>query len=205
MPVDFAACDLERRPFSSEGLCIRALDLDADIPLMHRWFAMDYASFWGMQHKAQREVHAVYAALVNSGHAMAYTGVWHGQPAFLLECYDPAHDPLGRHYPVRPGDVGMHFFVGPPTVPSRGFTRSVFRALMRFIFERLGARRVVVEPDARNDKVHVLNREMGFAYAGQVQLAEKLAALAFCTRESFYQTQASRIQADQTHREEIAE
>jgi RimJ/RimL family protein N-acetyltransferase len=200
MPVDFAACDLERRHFSSEGLRIRALDLDADIPLMHRWFAMDYASFWGMQHKAEHEVREVYAALVNSGHAMAYTGVWHGQPAFLLECYDPAHDLLGRHYPVRPGDVGMHFFVGPPTVPSRGFTRSVFRALMRFNFERLDARRVVVEPDARNDKVHVLNREMGFAYAGQVQLAEKLAALAFCTRESFYQ-----IQRDQPQREEIAE
>ena len=185
MPVDFAACDLERRPFESEGLRIRALDLDADVPLMQRWFTMDYASFWGMQHKTEHEVRATYAALVRSGHAMAYAGLARGQAAFLLECYDPAHDELGRHYPVRPGDVGMHFFVGPPAVPMRGFTRRVFRTLMRFIFERLDARRVVVEPDARNDKVHVLNREMGFAYAGQVRLTEKLAALAFCTRESF--------------------
>jgi len=199
MPVDFTACDLERRPFESEGLRIRPLDLDADIPSMHRWFAMDYASFWGMQHKAEHEVREVYAALVHSGHAMAYTGLWRGQPAFLLECYDPVHDELGRHYPVRGGDVGMHFFVGPPTAPARGFTRSVFRALMRFIFERLDARRVVVEPDARNDKVHVLNREMGFAYAGQVQLAAKLAALAFCTRESFYQTQLGPVNATGGH------
>jgi len=189
MPVDCAACDLERRPFESEGLRIRALDLEADIALMHRWFALDYASFWGMQHKTEREVRAVYDTLVHSGHAMAYTGLWHGQAAFLLECYDPAHDELGQHYPVRRGDVGMHFFVGPPAVPVRGFTRRVFRALMRFIFERLDARRVVVEPDARNDKVHVLNREMGFAYAGPVRLTEKLAALAFCTRERFVLSQ----------------
>jgi RimJ/RimL family protein N-acetyltransferase len=189
MPVDFAACDLVRRPFESEGLQIRALDLDADIPLMKRWFAMDYASFWGMQHKTEREVRDVYAALVHSGHAMAYTGLVREQAAFLVECYDPAHDELGRHYPVRAGDVGMHFFVGPPTALMRGFTRSVFRALMRFIFDRLDARRVVVEPDARNDKVHVLNREMGFAYQGHVRLTEKLAALAFCTRESFVLSQ----------------
>jgi RimJ/RimL family protein N-acetyltransferase len=83
----------------------------------------------------------------------------------------------------------MHFFVGPPAVPVRGFTRAVFRTLMRFIFERLEARRVVVEPDARNDKVHVLNREMGFVYEGYVRLPEKLAALAFCTRESFVLSQ----------------
>jgi len=189
MPVDLAACELVRRPFESEGLRLRALDLDADTPAMQRWFAMDYARFWGMQHMSVQQVRDAYAALVSGGHAMAFTGLTHGQPAFVVECYDPAHHELGRHYRVREGDVGMHFLVGPPAAPERGFTRRVFRVLMRFIFERLHARRVVVEPDARNDKVHVLNREMGFAYQGYVRLPEKLAALAFCTRESFVLSQ----------------
>ena len=193
MPVDFAACDLVREPFESEGMRIRALDLDADIPVMHRWFTLDYARFWNMQGQTEREVHAVYAALLRSGHAMAYTGLVHGQAAFLVECYDPAHDELGRHYAVRPGDVGMHFFVGPSPVPVSGFTRRVFRTLMRFMFERLDARRIVVEPDARNHKVHVLNRAMGFVDQGEVRLTEKIAALAFCTRESFYQTQSEEL------------
>jgi hypothetical protein len=188
MPVDFA-----RRPYESEGLCLREIDLDADVPHLHRWFGMEYAGFWGMQHKTEREVRDTYATLVRSGHAMAYTGLWHDEPAFLVECYDPAHDPLGQHYSVMPGDVGMHFFVGPPRMPQRGHTRRVFRVLMRFIFERLHARRVVVEPDVRNDKVHVLNREMGFAYRGTVQLPEKLAALAFCTREDFFLSQREEL------------
>jgi len=183
MPLDF---DRAEAPFTHAGrIRIRRLDLGADIAVMHCWFSMDYAGFWGLQGKTEAQVRAIYEALVASGHAMAYVGVLDGEPAFLFECYDPAHDELGRHYPVRGGDVGMHFFVGPPRVPVHGFTRLVFRSLMRFIFERLGAQRVVVEPDARNDKVHVLNRDMGFVYAGEVQLTHKLAALAFCPRENF--------------------
>lgn len=192
MPVDFNAAGLEASPFVREGLRIRPLDLDTDIPLMHRWFTQDRALFWGMGDLSEPEAKAVYAALIDSGHAMPYMGLHGDRPAFVLECYDPARDELGRHYPVREGDVGMHFFIGPPDSPAiaeKGFTRRVFRSLMVFIFERLEARRVVVEPDVRNDKVHVLNREMGFVYQGYVHLEKKVAALAFCTRERFEQSQ----------------
>jgi hypothetical protein len=188
MPIDFIG-GLDRCPFTHDGFGLRLLDLDSDIPVLHRWFAPDAARFWGLQHKTEGEVRQVYAELLDGGHAMAYTGLSHGQPAFLVECYDPAYDALGRHYRVRPGDIGMHFFVGPAVTPVRGFTRGVFRTLMRFIFERLHARRVVVEPDVRNDKVHVLNREMGFTYHGCVRLPGKLAALGFCTRERFVLSQ----------------
>lgn len=200
MPIDFRA-GLDRQPFVHEDFGLRPLELDADIAVLQRWFALDYARFWNMQDKIVAEVRAVYAKLIGSGHAMAYAGLQRGQLAFLVECYDPAHDELGRHYRVEPGDVGMHFFVGPTSAPQRGYTRAVFRTLMRFIFERLEARRVVVEPDVRNDKVHVLNRAMGFAYHGTVRLPEKLAALAFCPRESFVLSQ----QPQRAQREEFAE
>lgn len=185
MRIDFDHA-LAPGPFvGRQGLALRRLDLAADIPVMHRWFRMDYASFWGMQGHAEAAVLAHYAELLASGHSMAYTGLQAGEPAFLVECYDPRHDELGRHYEVREGDVGMHFFVGPPRLPRSGFTREVFRTLMRFIFDRLHARRVVVEPDARNHKVHALNRDMGFVEQGHVRLTRKLATLAFCTREQF--------------------
>lgn len=191
MPLDFNS-SLTQRPFVQQGLHIRPLDLSADISVMHRWFTQERARFWGMQHLAESEVKESYAGLINGGHAMPYMGLRGDKPAFLLECYDPAHDELGQHYTVRTGDMGMHFFVGPPddvSAVQSGFTRRVFRVLMAFIFERLQARRVVVEPDARNDKVHVLNREMGFNYQGYVRLEKKLAALAFCTRENFVLSQ----------------
>jgi RimJ/RimL family protein N-acetyltransferase len=189
MPFDADALDLTGRPYVREGLRLRPLEPAADIAVMHRWLTAERAKFWGMQHRTEAEIRAYYAALQDSGHGLAFAGDFRGAPAFLVECYDPRHDELGRHYPVRRGDVGMHFFVGPPTVPLPGFSRRVFRTLMTFVFERLQARRVVVEPDVRNARVHVLNREMGFVYQRYVQLPHKTAALAFCTRERFVLSQ----------------
>ena len=62
------------------------------------------------------------------------------------------------------------------------------------ILERLfadpGVERIVVEPDARNTKIHVLNARLGFLPAGEVALPGKRALLSFCTREAFHAARA---------------
>jgi RimJ/RimL family protein N-acetyltransferase len=65
----------------------------------------------------------------------------------------------------------------------------VFAFVMRFMFDRLDAARIVVEPDANNAKIHALNLAMGFTYAGQARFRDKTASLAFCTRTQFEQVQ----------------
>lgn len=167
------------------GFAFRPLDIALDMPLLHRWFIDDRATFWNMQDKSVAEVSAFYQARVDSGHARAHIGLENDVPAFLIECYDPAHDEVGEHYDVLRGDMGMHLFVAPASTPRHGYTRHVFTALMTFIFETLDARRVVVEPDTRNTRIHALNRAMGFVYANEVSFREKTASLAFCTRENF--------------------
>ena len=61
---------------------------------------------------------------------------------------------------------------------------------METVLDRLFAKdkveRVVVEPDARNHKIHVLNARLGFQPAGEVTLPDKQALLSFCTREAFH-------------------
>ena len=167
---------------SDDAIRIRPLIVAHDVALLHRWFRLPYAAFWGMQDQSEHETRAYYEQLLRSGHATACMGLIDGGRAFLVECYDPAHDPLAAHYAVRPGDLGMHFFVGPADAPVRGYTRRVFRSIMKFMFERLGAQRIVVEPDVRNHKVHALNRAMGFVHDKDIQLPTKRAGLAFCTR-----------------------
>jgi len=166
-------------------MAIRPLLLDDDIGILHRWFTMDYARFWNMQDYTLEETHRFYADMLDAGHGGAYMGLFDGVPAFLIECYDPAQEPVGTHFAVRDSDIGMHFFVGPPAAPVRHFTRDVLRHVMAHTFYTLGAQRVVVEPDARNDKVHALNRAVGFVYARQITLPRKTAWLAFCTRPDF--------------------
>ncbi|CAB3791863.1 hypothetical protein LMG28614_03389 [Paraburkholderia ultramafica] len=171
-----------------DGFHIRPLDVARDARTLHRWFIEERAAFWNMQDKSVDEVAAFYQAIEDSGHARAWIGSQHGASAFLFESYDPAHDEAGEHYPVRPGDLGMHLFVGPAAKHVAGHTRRVFQALMTFLFEQLDAERIVVEPDARNTRIHALNRSMGFVYLKNVAFREKTASLAFCTRADFYAT-----------------
>ncbi|MCY1244959.1 hypothetical protein D9M72_580610 [compost metagenome] len=49
----------------------------------------------------------------------------------------------------------------------------------------------MVEPDARNLKIHVLNARLGFQPAGEIALPDKQALLSFCTREAFHSARAA--------------
>ena len=83
------------------------------------------------------------------------------------------------------GDLGMHVLVAPPETPRPGFTRPVFRTVMALCFQDDSVRRVVVEPDVRNDRIARLNAAAGFVVARHIMLPTKTAALSFCTREAF--------------------
>lgn len=179
---------LAAMPKPRHGFALRPLDPAADAALLHAWFTEPRARFWGMQDKSRAEIAGFYEALAAGGRAAAYLGLAaDGTPAFLIECYDPAHDEIGEHYAVQPGDMGMHVFVAPARRRIHGHTRHVFAALLHFMFDDLGAHRVVVEPDRDNAPIHVLNRAMGFVYTGQhAAFRHKTAALAFCTPAAFH-------------------
>lgn len=166
-------------------LALRPLCVPDDIPRIYDWVIRDYAHYWNMQQKTYEEVEAFYVGLTQSGHARAYMGLHEGVPAFLVEVYDPAHDQVGEHYEVKSGDRGMHVLVGPAERPLSGFTLAVMRTIMMFLFRDPGTSRVVVEPDIRNEKIHVLNRLVGFTYDRPVTFREKTAHLAFCTRDQY--------------------
>lgn len=167
---------------------IRLLDVEKDIETIHAWFLMEYAAFWNMQSASLEETRQIYSDIQSGNHMEVYLGFYKNRPAFLMECYRPELDELSEHYSVKAGDIGMHFMVGPVETPVRGFTRDVLRHIMAFLFFQKNARRVVVEPDVRNDKVHKLNAFVGFHYEGTIQLEKKKASLAFCSKENFINT-----------------
>jgi len=63
-----------------------------------------------------------------------------------MEVYAPELDEISQLYQVQPGDVGMHFFVGPATKPIPNFTLSVIKTIMAYLFYEKKAKRIVVEP-----------------------------------------------------------
>lgn len=156
-----------------------------DAKLLHSWVTQPYATYWLMSEMNQNEVRDFYQDLDNDPNKQAYMGLHNGNPSFLIEVYDPNHDQVGKQYQPQLGDIGMHVLVAPAERPISGFTNAVFNSVMEFLFSRDNVERVVVEPDHRNSKIHALNKRYGFQHVREIQLGEKTAYLAFCTRAQF--------------------
>ncbi|MFE0037808.1 GNAT family N-acetyltransferase [Streptomyces sp. NPDC059015] len=157
----------------------------SDAELLHRWVTHPKAAFWMMQDAKLEDVEREYMRIAAHEHHDAFMGLHDGEPAFLMERYDPRHVELVGLYEPEPGDVGMHFLVAPTDTPVHGFTRAVITAVMRELFADPSTRRVVVEPDVGNTAVHALNEAVGFVPEREIQKPEKAALLSFCTRERF--------------------
>ncbi|WP_152360967.1 GNAT family N-acetyltransferase [Microlunatus speluncae] len=161
-----------------------------DAPLVRRWLTGPRAAFWRMGHLEVDQVRDYLAGIVADPDQAAWLGSVDGGPAFLAETYDPARVLLAGRYSALPGDLGMHVLIAPPDGPSsHGFTGAVFAAVMRWCFDRLGAERVVVEPDVANTKIIAMNARAGFRVLDELELPEgdgtKQAALSACTRADF--------------------
>ena len=174
----------------------RPVDPGADAPVHHSWVSQEYARFWGMVSATEQDVVEEYTRIADSAHHQAFLGLDDGVPAFLMERYRPESSPLADVYEVQSGDVGMHLLVSPPSGgPQPGFTTAVMQSVMAELFDDPATRRIVVEPDARNHKIHVLNQKVGFRPQRVVTLPavdpaedHKEALLSFCTREDFLAT-----------------
>lgn len=171
---------------------LRCLDPEADAPLLHSWVTQPYATFWGLLSSTVEDVVEEYSKIQSSGHHHALLGLDGGVPAFLMEEYRPESSPLAAVYAVQPGDIGMHLLVAPPLgEPQPGYTTAAMEAVLERLFQKPGVERVVVEPDARNTKIHTLNERLGFEPAGVVELPDKQALLSFCTQDSFHAARAA--------------
>lgn len=170
-------------------LSLRLVDPVSDAALLQQWFSSERARFWSMPDYSLEGVRTFYEEMQRSVHSRAFLGCADDTPSFLTECYNPIESEIADRYPMAPGDLGMHLFVAPPVVPVPQFTRRLFRFVMMFMFSRLKAQRIVVEPDVNNNKIHVLNRAMGFRHVCHARLSEKTARIAVCTLADFKASQ----------------
>ncbi|UKJ64808.1 GNAT family N-acetyltransferase [Cellulosimicrobium cellulans] len=165
------------------------VDPARDAALVQGWLAHPRSAFWQLGHLDVDGVRAYLAEVTADPYQDAWLGRVDGEPAFLVETYDPARVTLAGVPAavalLEPGDVGMHLLVAPPAGPARsGFTSAVMGAVVRFCLDPAGrgARRVVVEPDVRNAAISVKNAAAGFRVLRELELPGKTAHLAVATR-----------------------
>ncbi|MFH0521742.1 GNAT family N-acetyltransferase [Streptomyces sp. M41] len=176
---------------------VRVLPLDprADAEVVHGWVSAQRASFWGMNGLTRDQVTEIYAHMDTLDTHHAFLVVRDAEPVALLQTYEPWADRVGECYDVLPGDIGVHLLLAPagPGGGRPGWTSALLSVAAAYVFGTLGRRRVVVDPDVRNDKAIARFVKQGFT-AGpvvvlpevdlpEVYLPKKEAQLAFLTRE----------------------
>ncbi|MHC3471156.1 GNAT family N-acetyltransferase [Streptomyces sp. 7R007] len=174
---------------------IRPLDPHGDAEVVHRWTAGPRAAFWGMNGLTRDQVAEIYAHMDTLDTHHAFLIVKDGEPVGLLQTYEPAADRVSECYEVADGDIGIHLLLAPagPDGARPGWSAAVFAAVTAYVLKGLDRRRVVVDPDVRNDRAIARFLRQGFE-AGpvvvlpevdlpDVHLPEKNAQLAFLRRE----------------------
>ena len=161
----------------------RPLQLETDAIIIHDWVNREYAQFWGLMGKNLEEVTEEYKQIIQ--HSDVFIGLVNGIISFMLERYNPKNDPIGQYYPVKEYDCGIHVIVAPAEKPTRRFTWHIFSSIMKFIFNDLSVKRILVEPDIRNQKMFDICHKVGFVDDKVITLPHKTAKLSFCTREQF--------------------
>lgn len=175
------------------SITLEPLDVERDLDLLHAWVTHPRSVYWMMQDATRDDVRNEYDGIVADPHHDAWLGRVDGRPAFLAETYDPAHSPLADLPELRHGDLGMHVLVAPPAGPAvPGLTTAVFDAVMAHCFADPAVRRVVVEPDARNDRIRAKNLAAGFVEIREIPLPGKTAMLSVCTRDSWSSSSSRR-------------
>ncbi|WOI59961.1 GNAT family N-acetyltransferase [Streptomyces fradiae] len=148
------------------------LDPDRDAPLVHSWVSEERARFWGMRDASVEDVRDVYAHLDTLTTHHAFLVLRDGVPVALFQTYDPEADRVSECYEVRPGDIGVHLLLAPAAAPEPGFTGHVLGVLTAYCLST--HERIVVEPDAANEKAVALMARSGFEVGPEVVLPEVL-------------------------------
>lgn len=173
---------------TTETVQVRALDPQADAPLVHAWVDDPRARFWGMVGHTVAQVAEIYAYVDSLPHHHAHLVSYGDRPVALLQTYRPEHDPVGECYQVEPGDFGLHLLVAPTDRAVEGFRGRLLHDLGTWAFADPTVQRLVVEPDLRNDKAIRRIERTGFTLGPEIVLPEKRARLAFLQRAVFEQS-----------------
>jgi hypothetical protein len=173
----------------------RTLDAKADAEVLHGWVSEERAAFWGMNGLTRDQVAEIYAHMDTLDTHHAYLLEKDGEPVGLLQTYEPEADRVSECYTVEPGDIGIHLLLAPAGAGGTraGWSSALLGAVASYVLIGLDRRRVVVDPDVRNEKAVARFLRQGFV-AGEkvvlpeidipdVYLPEKHAQLAFLKRE----------------------
>ncbi|WP_329044392.1 GNAT family N-acetyltransferase [Streptomyces sp. NBC_01422] len=150
-----------------------------DLAVISRWMNDPaVAAFWELAGPEQVTAEHLGRQLAGDGRSVPCLGLLGGKPMSYWELYRADLDPLARHYPARPHDMGLHLLIGGVGNRGRGIGTVLLRAVSDLVLDnRPLCGRVVAEPDLRNTPSVSAFLSAGFRFCAEVDLPDKQAAL----------------------------
>ena len=174
----------EREPGLDRRLWARPVLPEHDTDLVRAWHHKPHViEFWAMAWPRDW-IHDYLVRQVEDPARSPYLGFVDDVPVGYIEVYDPARDVLGGYAPILPGDLGAHVLIGEEEHLGR-YSVALGRAVVRFLFRRPDVRRIVGEPDVRNQNFLSLLAFLGFRKHSEIDLPDKRAAFMVCERADF--------------------
>ncbi|MFE9727607.1 GNAT family N-acetyltransferase [Streptomyces sp. NPDC005794] len=156
-----------------------AVEPGRDLTVISRWMNDPaVAAFWELAGPEAVTAAHLRQQLAGDGRSVPCLGVLGGTPMSYWEIYRADLDPLARHYPARPHDMGIHLLIGGVGNRGRGVGTVLLRAVADLVLDhRPLCGRVVAEPDLRNTPSVSAFLRAGFRFCAEVDLPDKRAAL----------------------------
>ncbi|WP_405900252.1 GNAT family N-acetyltransferase [Streptomyces sp. NBC_00727] len=152
---------------------------ERDLATISRWMNDPVvAAFWELAGDESVMARHLAPQLDGASHSTPCVGVLSGTPMSYWELYRADLDPLARHYPARPHDMGVHLLIGEGRRRGRGTGTTLLRAVTDLVLGHVPfCTRVVAEPDIRNVPSVSAFLSAGFRFSAEIELPEKRAAL----------------------------
>lgn len=155
----------------------RPVDFDQDLDVLYEWMHKSHiAPFWNLN-LPMPEFKGWLHKSIEAEHKDVYIGTLNGIPACYLIAYSIKDDTIRRYYDYQKGDLGMHLLIGPRPFLNKEDGLSIIRAMIIFLFDRYGAKRIIGEPDIRNRIVIPILKELGGHVVDRIDLQHKKASL----------------------------
>jgi len=153
--------------------------IERDLARISRWMNDPaVAAFWELAGPDSVTAAHLRAQLDGDGRSVPCLGVLSGIPMSYFEVYRADLDPVARHYPARPHDIGIHLLIGGVADRGRGVGSTLLRAVADLVLDnRPRCARVIAEPDLRNTPSVSAFLSAGFRFSAEVDLPDKRAAL----------------------------
>ncbi|HEY2723211.1 MAG TPA: GNAT family N-acetyltransferase [Pseudonocardiaceae bacterium] len=166
-------------PVSTPPWRIRAVENHGrDLDRLVRWMhAAHVEAYWHHAWPAQQWAAALDRQRTGD-HSLPCVAETYDEPVAYLELYRVCRDRIHGLYPDDQHDLGVHIAIGDTGHTGRGLGRSLLRAVADGLLAADPAcRRVVAEPDVRNEPSLRAFTAAGFRRCGEIELPEKTAAL----------------------------